>query len=31
MGRQGKPWKADLAWIVKRENLTKIQEGKYHS
>jgi hypothetical protein len=24
-----KPWKADLGWLVKRENFIKVLEGKY--
>ena len=29
MGDNDRGWKADLGWIVKRENLVKIIEGRY--
>lgn len=28
-GNGNKEWRADLDWIVKKENLIKVQEGKY--
>lgn len=29
LGDNDRSWKADLGWIVKRENMVKILEGKY--
>lgn len=26
-----RPWRADLGWLLKRENFAKVCEGKYHS
>lgn len=33
MGRAktGRPWSADLGWLLKRENFAKVCEGKYHT
>ncbi|MDD5487108.1 MAG: hypothetical protein PHW65_06100 [Dehalococcoidales bacterium] len=28
-GENDKGWKADMAWLVKQENMTKVLEGKY--
>ena len=30
MGRKGK-WRADLAWLMKRENFTKVVQGNYEN
>jgi hypothetical protein len=30
-GRDGRPFKCDLFWITKPENLLKLYEGKYHA
>lgn len=31
VGRSAKPWFADLEWITKSQNFTKIREGKYEN